>query len=515
MIRGKKIDNKSTTIKTRNFIDFAAKIHNRFDIEVIDVNTGEIKQKAKAYNVICNNLWTNLLKGTAYFNYIFYGRGSGTPSSGDKSLFDYIGGQEVVAGNDWYSWDRTNGVYQERRMIQLTASTAVGETITEVGIASSDKKTTLCTHAMLQDMNGNPVSLQKTDTDVVNIYATVFIHYDPYGYDNGSVRMDFYTAGSTLLRLFAGKSINTPSAFVCTAALSFGGVPYGGFYPVNYCESGITWSYDEAARTKTMKMARVEASAGNLGGFLRIMTRFREGNSYVSYLNSMSIKPGGSWFPYSEIENEAVGTGDGTTVEYNLKFPFAHDVKVFVDGIEDTNITVDYAPNRGADYFHQYIEWLRPESTVDNHIPHLVSPSSKYTGDRQFYVPMHEVGVGKIRLYKVTSLKVSNDLKDWTEIYTSDGTKTVTFEIPEQYAHYKYWKGTCTEGYIVGETTSANQTYLTPKAGYTGNVLHFVNPPPAGSVITASYKSDCFAKDENHVFDLSITFHFGEYTEAQ
>ena len=58
-----------------------ASIHNRFDIEVVDVKTGEIKQRAQAENVICNALWTRLFTPGAYFNYIHYGTGSGTPAA--------------------------------------------------------------------------------------------------------------------------------------------------------------------------------------------------------------------------------------------------------------------------------------------------------------------------------------------------------------------------------------------------------------------------------------------------
>ena len=40
--------------------------------------------------------------------------------------------------------------------------------------------------------------------------------------------------------------------------------------------------------------------------------------------------------------------------------------------------------------------------------------------------------------------------------------------------------------------------------------IHFAEPPADGDVITADYFTDVIAKDENHVFDFSITFHFGE-----
>ena len=43
--------------------------------------------------------------------------------------------------------------------------------------------------------------------------------------------------------------------------------------------------------------------------------------------------------------------------------------------------------------------------------------------------------------------------------------------------------------------------------------IHFATPPAAGAVITADYHTPCIAKDENHVFDCSVTIQIGEYTE--
>ena len=64
-------------------------IHNRFDIEVVDAATGEVRQRAQAQNVICNQLWPRLLTPATYFNYIHYGIGTGTPAATDTSLFTF------------------------------------------------------------------------------------------------------------------------------------------------------------------------------------------------------------------------------------------------------------------------------------------------------------------------------------------------------------------------------------------------------------------------------------------
>ena len=47
-----------------------ASIHNRFDIEIVNATTGEVKQRAQAENIICAQLWTRLFAPDTYFNYI-------------------------------------------------------------------------------------------------------------------------------------------------------------------------------------------------------------------------------------------------------------------------------------------------------------------------------------------------------------------------------------------------------------------------------------------------------------
>ena len=53
MIRGNK---RNYTSALNKRFDVSASIHNRFDIEVIDAVSGEVKQKAFAENVVCDKI---------------------------------------------------------------------------------------------------------------------------------------------------------------------------------------------------------------------------------------------------------------------------------------------------------------------------------------------------------------------------------------------------------------------------------------------------------------------------
>ncbi|MEG1758365.1 MAG: hypothetical protein RR235_07920, partial [Oscillospiraceae bacterium] len=76
------------------------------------------------------------------------------------------------------------------RKIQISENTAVGYSLSEVGLGYGGGETTLLTHAMLKDMNGNTITILKNATDIINIYATIFVQWQPSKYDNGYV--EFY-----------------------------------------------------------------------------------------------------------------------------------------------------------------------------------------------------------------------------------------------------------------------------------------------------------------------------------
>ena len=495
-------------------------IHNRFDIEVIDAETGRLKQEARAYNVICNNLWTKLFAKTAYFKYIHYGSGSGTPSATDTALFSYVGGQSATG--ETASIDYESGVFSLRKNIQLTASTAVGVNITEVGIAYDTGSSTLCTHAMLEDMNGNRISITKTDTDVISIYATVYVHFNPNGYDGGYIRSVTCVPTRGLFSTLCGHGTDyadrmylTQSDTANVVATQLGAYPQKGGVTGLAPYVNVSVASNATNKTITFTPTRLESNAHNIGGFRYInLWAYAYGNPTNLQEPWCIIRPGGSWFPYSQVTSEAVGTGDGSTVDYLLKFPFARDIKVYVDGVETNDFTYDYAPNSST-LFHHYMQDLHPASTVDNHIDHIrtfYKPSLPTT--RLVYNPAYAVGCGTIKMSTSTKFEVlsSDDLVTWDIVFPEDTVgSNLTLEIPTEYVHRKYWK------LVDRKSQTSVNSYLydalfKPPSTFTGETLHFNTPPAKGAVITVDYKTDTIAKDENHVFDLSVTIQLGEYT---
>lgn len=465
-------------------------IHNRFDIEVIDARTHEVRQRAQAENTICSQLWTRLFAPNAYFNYIHYGTGSGTPASTDTRLFTFLG--YGVASNQVITRNLAACTYSSRKSITLSETTAVGATLTEVGIGYDTSSTSLCTHAMLKDMNGNQISIAKTNTDIINIYATVFVHWSPDLY-NGNILVNPLAA---TIDLFAGGEPYLPNYIAyrhgrCHNSYS------------SHMSSSLT--RDAVNKMFTIRYTRLGASSGNeAGGHEYALLYAKTSGVYYPYDTLLMLKAGAGWYPGTDIVGEAIGTGDGTTVDFSTDFDFPTNAKVYVNGVEDASVIVDNKPiapcvNTG---FQQYFESILVENGIA--YPGLVNGDMSFSGLTPgiYYNPLYEYGLKQISLYRdPTTLYASNDLVTWTQVLTYGYT-----DIPIAYQYYKYWK-------VEGATNTFAYYGKPVSTSLNGKNIHFSTPPASGAVITADYHTPTIAKDANHVFDLTVTIQLGEYTE--
>ena len=539
MIRG----TKKPLEKSRPMLkaDLWASIHNRFDIEVVDAKSGEIKSKAVAHNVICDQLWTKLLQPGAYFQAIHYGSGTGTPSASDTKLFSFYAAINSFKETE-FGGDVKTGTKWCRRSVRIEPSEAVGVEISEIGIAYGTSQTNLCTHAMLKDMNGNEITIKKTDTDVINIYATVYVHHSVF--DDGSGIIFPYhhlteaanaTAGETrkcdpffkwLLGVYWTTSGNDDQR------ITYASVNYGASSPSMRTTNGldykknasVTTTYVPNEKKMVCKLNQIAVDYGNLSSGIMGVIIYAYTNSFrgndVFYLQS-----DGDWWPGSTVTGDPIGTGDGATTDFSTKFSFPKNAKVYVDGVL-SDATVSCEPLRYNDmgiYFilieaahtgFGYSTKRTPFVSLQD-IPKSQSTSNDdyVTGSAVFYNPYYSLGIASFKMNSTgrgdyLSIEVSDDLQTWEDLTLP---YEASVQVPEAMQHKKFWKLT-----RIG-TDRASNVYVYPyeltAPGLTGKNVHFDTPPAAGAVITADYTTPVIAKDENHVFDLTITLQFGEYTE--
>lgn len=500
MTRGSVIEKEN---KPEISLSWEAKIHNRFDIEVHDAKTGELKQKAQAFNVICDNLWSRL---GGYFKYIAYSNGKGTPSSSDTTVF-----------GTWYSaeaqhhslqTDIATGVSHWTKYIQLAETVAVGVTITEVGIASAKSAGSLCTHAMLQDMNGNPISIKKTNTDIITIYATVYVHWTPSG-QNGVYLMPptgggTYSFSNFLDYIFGNRGVSTVAGEY-THTYAFAYVAPGTKDPMDRGPNGGgTGTWDLASKTYTFKFDRLSVSAGNVSGGFRWVSFMSANQTGESMFCIVDV--GGEY----EVTGESVGTGDGETTEFSTKFNLPYNATIYVDGVaQASGVTV--RPYPVAPNAFSYLVRIRPQ-LHDGKICPISCKSRRGDWPLYFYNPLHELGLyswtrasDSSSYYNIMTLSFSDDFVNWSPYYQPK-------IVPEQYRHSKYIRMNKYYESSNIDLDSNQETAAFPPEIASKNIV-FDTPPAVGSVITIDYMTPFVPKDENHVYDLSISIKLGAYGE--
>ncbi len=500
MIRGqKRALDKQPSVN----VDLNASIHNRFDIEVIDARTGKVKQRAKAENVICNQMWDRLLSSNAsnrqWNKYIHYGQGSGVPSASDASLFSFIAAVQIGFGGEpenVYRTDGANGVFSLTRRIILSTTDAVGKTITELGIGYSSASNSLCTHAMLQDMNGNQISILKESTDIINIYATVYLHVNAGGYQNGDIKIAFCAADQNFLARFAlGKNGANFGTNDFLAYPSYGDCA-GRYYRYGDYVT-VTPVYNPSEKKIVLNYARLGADKGNIDG----------GFGGICIQKTLHVKSNGNCIPPTVIEGEAVGTGDGSTKDFKTKFSFAKDATVYVDGVADPTATVQNIPQAVTEmgrYFINIDEFGNFKGLYD---PPADKNLSLFENGFPMYFenPYYQYGIVSANTgnYSFSKIYASDDLVNWTLVRENGNGALLS---GHEYHRYYKFLSTHASSSVEGPTNFVAKDI-------TANNIHFETAPPDGAVITIDYTSENVAKDSNHVFDFSLTIQFGEYTE--
>lgn len=521
-------------------LSYRMSIHNRFDVEVIDAITGEIKQKAVGYNTICDHLWECLLGHDAnnqwntssrYFATISFGKGTGTISSSDRALFDYLGSKWVVSHSGSgttiiqpdhdpvYNFNFKTGVFYRTSQITLAADEYVGQTITEVGISvdSSSSAPTICSHALLTDMQGNPISVSKTSTDIIEIYATVYIHISSNGWYNSSIQMLYRSNYETFFKMLLGES--STASLNNNYYLDYSYKRTRG-YTNSSIRSNITKLLVNSSTKKIYNTIRIDANQANWP--IRMMTLC--GPSTQNAAPIMTIKVG-SWFNAPTIEQESVGVGDGSQTGFSTVFPVKTPIAVYIDGVLDQTASfrigpADISSTGLADWFNEmnqdsYGNWeyeFVPElrSRDDNSLN--LSSGTDILSDA-FENDYCQLGIDgfyiKASNSTIDSIKIlsSDDLENWDEVsITTTKSSDYLYYALASTSYKKYWR-------FQGVGSITHKIYFRP-VGHATDISHnivFQTPPAANANITVDYVPDCIPKDANHVFDFYAEFTFGEY----
>lgn len=487
------------------------KLHNRFDIEVRDAKTGELKQKAYAENIILTACWARILGAYVaggYFQYIHVGTGTGSFSAARTSLFTFRAAKAVSVAT--VGADYVAGWVSHRRSIGFGETEQNGQVMTEVGIASGAEAATLMTHAAIKDANGDPCSITKTNVDIITIYATTFLYWDVAGWEDGHnifMMRSLYPVGAgdsgipgILLGsgsppLYAGLGCG-PAKFPIARAQDMS-------LASQVVIQAAACTKDVNAKTATLT-TRIAAGSCNFAGFgIGNIIACLYGNNPWELRFGFSLDDHAG-FAGSEIVGEAIATGNGTLQDFQTDWGFVKAGAVIkVDGVAvETGVTVDEGKPNSIDL--SYL--MKVLNSTGLHIGDW-NLRMDYVGTLIFENPYYATwGIDSMRIYTGT-IYSSDDGTTWAQAVVQGGADDTPTAIPEAHAHKRYFKWV-NQGYYGGLKSFVSNDFTDAKN------IHFASPPANGAVITADYITSRIAKDANYVLDITVVIQFGEYTPA-
>ncbi|WP_461369592.1 YncE family protein [Candidatus Darwinibacter acetoxidans] len=454
-------------------VDAKANIRNRFDIECKDIRTGEV-QNYQAHNIILDQMWSRLVNFLTYFSYIRFGTGDGALNPARTSLFNDSGGKSATT----VTRERALPTSSWMQQIVINPEEYVGHELTEVGVAYGSGSTDLVTHAFLEDSEGNPISIVKTDTMVVTIYATIFIELgeltDMYG---GKFRWVMPLENNELINYLTGYASYPTQYFRVTGAREFHrGTTADDSHGQSSSITTANWIKSAAAKKATTPVRRLGISDGN--GAIRGIG-LGSSDTAGTFRGQLPIA---GVFTGWNIEGEQIGIGDGEETAFNLAWNDAVGASVTVK-------VDDVAASPTVNELVNYVGARLNTPTLAG-----VGYGCAFSPDGAYLAVAH---------YNSPYLTVI-DTSDWSVI---SGTPTL--------AGNGHSCAFSPDGaYLaVGHYSSPYLTVIDGayNTGATHNII-FDTPPAEGSIITADYTVSYVPKDVNHVLDLQVTIQYGEET---
>lgn len=472
-------------------------VHNRFDIEVI--RNGKVIKKAYAENILLDRIYTRLCGYSTYFVNILFGTGTGELSPARTTMFALAGYKTATLVTKVKAYPLS----QITKQITIGETEYVGQILTEVGI--SDHATNINTHAFLMDENGEQTVIEKTNTDIVIIYATVFVTLQNknsltfFGLDESS------SFNNTLLN------------YLLTETVTFSNVLYLNSLALKTNINNASTPTSNITLTKNVNTPNKKITYTGRVPIGNANFKIRQ----LNLKDILSFNIPDDVLPYINIENEILGAGDGVNKNFNTAFSDFFDVEVKIDDIlnndyqyikqdfdyfltkiTEASLTSAYTYSydykflftfngsvSGSDYKHE-IDFLNGDKyyylgvvSVGSYL--RTNPASGFKDDIYYF----KAGRDKSHYYSIDNFKIN---------YL--GTVAPTDII------FSTYQGTTDTNYPF-ITQGSNDIYFR-KEENTG--IEFINSPADGSVISASYKVPYIPKDTNHVLDVTMEIIFGE-----
>jgi hypothetical protein len=364
----------------------------------------------------------------------------------------------------------------------------------------------------LKDMNGNTVSIVKTDTDIIVIYATIYAGSSTFSGDMSGI--DIARIGvqnNPLLSSILGRRTKgyagTPAngyAFNLSANMADTTYDKGDYSSGTYTAADI-----DVLNKKATFYHRIPSASANTGGLKSYVlsnshlwgfNTYRKQPSIIGRLNTSTLT--------QSTITEQIGTGNGVLTDFSTTFPFVKSgtCVIKVDGVS-ASPTVYYGMPCNKDvtgFLRNRTNAEQPDRCAFGLAGYL--DFTQITTPEIIENPFYEVyGLTSVTGYRF-KLESSDDMTTWTEAAKNELNTSVTVSIPSGHQKKRYYRISCTAGDYC-EVTKIESSEMDNYKN-----VRFATPPASGAVITAEYQCDCAAKDVYHVVDVTVVIQLGEYT---
>ena len=529
---------------------------NEYTIRKVHAD-GHETTEAKFHNVCLQNFYNVLIGRVNYgtqVHSIQFGTGSREPSPSDTSLQSPLW---VPGWNDGYnsiiSWKKY--LNEERHLcykytFKIPADQAHVGTVSEVGVAliTGNPGLGLGTRALILDAEGNPMTITKTDLEV--LYVDVIFEFTLQDSEH------FTWCPENILNMGAQSgSGNAP--MLClgmfNAIVFMGGLKENGFNVRHAVLTGFTKNYSNNNHQLSVSGARLLQTTVTSQRHIKAIgiASYSDTTStdYCSILGYWKF-PDADVIPPKVLSGMRVGTGDGTTKTFNP--PLAEWVRnteeIFVNDVQLVR-GVDYTCD--CDYNAQGLiecsvlqdmEYIGPTRWLGTCVNTPVVGFGKVNGngytqaDWNYSKPaltyaFPEDGVKAIRRFvfrnfihyfsvgpggsssnsnwsgRSWKVEYSDDNETWTLAgactMNSDQRAELVFENP---VSARYWRFTVTNmpsnwtGISCGSSPDSIMAYGDQKP------ITFTEAPAEDAVITMNATVNCPMKNENFIIDVNPTF---------
>ncbi|MCH3999929.1 MAG: hypothetical protein LKF15_00050 [Lachnospiraceae bacterium] len=513
-----------------------------YTLTLKDARTGRIKQRVVTHNVWCTYGWKFFFERGRYqgnlgWEYachligVAFGSGSGTPSSSDTALFTSLftalwGSNNVTIKNT----SSTSVDHDSRRLVFETVIPAMSTftgTITELGLLGSCySNQILMSHALVQDAEGNPISITKTDTDELTVRIELLVKRTASTSGiNFNLRWGKYTSIDYMRSETDPVRDGLFSSSYGSLAITNGTNPD---YMYDVKQSGDTNSYSiEYGSTTKVTISKSRFVATNSPStYVNMLTRNISGRCFFGI-----VFPDSDIFAQRTLTGMALGTGDGSTTEYKPVLPvWVKDTDVIYKNgsalTRDVDYTCDNVGNVGMDVGMTAGNFIANVEQGDYGTGNYYIPGYSGTGGENVYATPDKPII--IKYYEdplignsinaivpgswggtksgvTITFSVSENGTDYTDVLTVTATgtsfKDTSVHTLDGDKTMKYMKITPSAGTVYATSNDARFMHH-------GSGIVFKEAPAAGDVLTMDAAIDRPWKSPDYILDFSAQLSF-------